>query len=147
LITFGIGLAVGAALWGNCNWGGGDVDINVNRYNDFNRTNIDRSKWSHDSSHRKGVQYRDQSVRDRYGKGSGNAQAREQYRGRAEQGRQDLARGSADRYKGAQGERPGGGRGDYGGAGQVREAQRGGGYDRQGTGSRGGAFSGMGNGA
>ena len=32
--SFGVGMAWGA-LWGNCNWGGGDVDIDVNRYNNF----------------------------------------------------------------------------------------------------------------
>ena len=41
--TFSIGFAMGAAMWGGCNWGWGhsDVDINVNNYNNFNRnTNI-----------------------------------------------------------------------------------------------------------
>src|SRR6266496_829099 len=33
LLSFGIGLAVGGALWGNCNWGRGDVNVNVNQYN------------------------------------------------------------------------------------------------------------------
>src|SRR5262245_12339644 len=39
LFSFGMGMAVGAALWGDCNWGwgGGDVDIDVNEYNNFNR--------------------------------------------------------------------------------------------------------------
>ena len=40
LLAFAVGVVVGAALWGNCNWGGGDVNINVNRYNNFNQTNI-----------------------------------------------------------------------------------------------------------
>ena len=30
-LSFGVGMAVGAAVWGNCNWGGGNVDVNVNR--------------------------------------------------------------------------------------------------------------------
>ena len=34
--SFTVGVAVGSALWGNCNWGHGDVDINVNNYNNFN---------------------------------------------------------------------------------------------------------------
>ena len=29
--SFSMGVVVGGALWGNCNWGGGDVDIDVNR--------------------------------------------------------------------------------------------------------------------
>src|SRR5215470_3099751 len=37
LLSFGVGMAVGAALWGNCNWGGGDVNINNNNYNNFTK--------------------------------------------------------------------------------------------------------------
>src|SRR5258707_10147676 len=33
LISFGLGVAVGGALWGNCNWGNNNVNIDVNRYN------------------------------------------------------------------------------------------------------------------
>src|SRR5262245_58644079 len=42
-LWFGAGMAVGAAIWGDCDWGHGDVDVNVNEYNNFNKnTNIDR---------------------------------------------------------------------------------------------------------
>ena len=30
MLSFGAGMAVGAAVWGDCDWDGGDVDINVN---------------------------------------------------------------------------------------------------------------------
>jgi hypothetical protein len=30
-IAFGVGVAAVGSLWGDCNWGGGDVDIDVNR--------------------------------------------------------------------------------------------------------------------
>ena len=30
-LSFGVGMAVGAAVWGNCNWGGGNVDVDVNK--------------------------------------------------------------------------------------------------------------------
>jgi hypothetical protein len=43
---------VGGALWGNCNWGGGNVNVNVNRYNNFNRTNITNGNWNHSPQHR-----------------------------------------------------------------------------------------------
>lgn len=101
-ISFGVGLAVGSALWGGCNWGRGDVNINVNRYNNFNRTNIKNTNWQHNSNHRRGVGYRDQSVRNKYGKGdqAKRQKSRESFRGRAEQGRRDIARGDADRFKG-----------------------------------------------
>jgi hypothetical protein len=107
LISFGIGMAVGASLWGNCGWGWGhgDVDINVNRYNNFN-SNVNRNynrneinnkfqngKWNHDASHRKGVQYRDKATQQRFGKdGPKGADSREAFRGRAEQGRQQMKR-------------------------------------------------------
>ena len=38
LVSFGVGVAVGAAIWGNCNWGRGQVGVNVNNFNSFNRT-------------------------------------------------------------------------------------------------------------
>ena len=41
MISFGVGMAVGAALWGGCNWGGGDIDIDVKRQNNFSR-NVNR---------------------------------------------------------------------------------------------------------
>ena len=77
-----------------CSWGWGrsNVDVNVNRYNSFNRTNISNSNWSHNVDHRRGVAYRDQRVANQYNRG-GNAQAaksREEFRGRAEAGRSEL---------------------------------------------------------
>ena len=125
LFSFGVGVAVGAAwgyAWGNCNWRGGDVDVNINRNTNFNN-NIDRSKyqnkistreggkgeWKHNPEHRKGVSYRDQSTAQKFDRGaSRDAKSRESFRGRAEAGRQDIARGGADGFKG----RSGGGRQD-----------------------------------
>jgi hypothetical protein len=69
LFTFGVGLAVGAALWGNCNWGGGNVNVNVNKYNNFNKTNIQNSNWQHNAEHRKGAQYRDSGSQQKFGGG------------------------------------------------------------------------------
>jgi hypothetical protein len=94
LITFGVGMAVGAAIWGNCNWGWGhhDVNINVDRYNNFNRnTNINhnnlsgnRANWNHDASHRKGVNYQSSKVAGQYGARSGtNRVSADQARGRS----------------------------------------------------------------
>jgi len=104
LISFGAGMAVGAALWGGCNWGGygghNDVNINVNNYNSYNRTNISNSNWQHNVDHRKGVQYRDAATQQKYNRGAaGGVQSREAFRGRAEQGRQDLARGAGKDFK------------------------------------------------
>jgi hypothetical protein len=160
LFSFGVGVAVGAAwgyAWGGCRWGHGGVDIDINRNNNLN-TNIDRSKyadrvskgergrgeWKHNPEHRKGVSYRDQASAQKFDRGaSRDAKSREAFRGRAEAGRQDIARGGADNFKG----RSGGGRqdsaarrdtGSLGGSGtQQRKSssglERSGG--RQGTGS------------
>ena len=49
LLGFTAGVIVGGAIWGNTNWRGGDVNINVNRYNDFNRTNVSNGNWSHNA--------------------------------------------------------------------------------------------------
>src|SRR5215470_15108131 len=175
--SFTAGVALGAAwgyAWGGCNWRGGDVDINVNRNTNFN-TNINRQRyqanmqarglsaqgaWQHDGSHRRGVAYRDQGTAQRFNRGT-NAQAaasREAFRGRAESGRQELARGGADRIgqagareragagsrSGGIGERGGpgerGGLGDRGGAGERGGlGDRGGPGERGGLGDRGGA--------
>lgn len=104
MLSFGIGMAAGAALWGDCNWGGygghNDVDIDVNNYNNFNRTDIKNGNWEHNSDHRKGVQYRDNKTQQKYGRGQSNAaKSREQFRGRADSGRKDLAGAGGDKAR------------------------------------------------
>ena len=105
LFSFGVGMVVGGALWGNCNWGGGDIDIDVN--NNFNRnTNRERNtnrttnrgeggKWQHNAANRDGVPYRDQRSRDQFGKSREGVASRDAYRGR------DTAR-NADRDRARQ---------------------------------------------
>ncbi|MCX7237188.1 MULTISPECIES: DUF3300 domain-containing protein [unclassified Polynucleobacter] len=48
LLSFGVGMAVGAALWGGCHWGGGygggSLTVNNNNFNNFNRNT--NSNWS-----------------------------------------------------------------------------------------------------
>jgi len=64
-----------------------------------------RSSFQHDPSHRQGVTYRDNATAQKFG-GQSSAQAaqsREAYRGRADAGRQDIARGGADQFRGAGG--------------------------------------------
>jgi hypothetical protein len=53
-----------------------------------------KQSWNHDSAHRKGVGYRDSGTQQKYGKGVSqqNVRARENYRGYAEQSRQQIAR-------------------------------------------------------
>ena len=37
LLSFGAGMAVGAALWGNCNWNSGHANVNINQYNSYTK--------------------------------------------------------------------------------------------------------------
>jgi len=121
LVSFGVGVAVGAAIWGNCNWGRNQVGVNVNNFNSFNRTNIANGNWQHNVDHRKGVPYANSNVAERFGqKGGGTASAaRDQFRGRAEGGQlgnqglqnrpggQTPGQGAGNRSPGAgQGARP-----------------------------------------
>jgi hypothetical protein len=59
VFAFGAGVAVGAAIWGGIDWWRNRVDINVNRYNSFNRANIVNRNWTHNPAHRGAVPYRD----------------------------------------------------------------------------------------
>jgi hypothetical protein len=86
--AWGIGLAAAGAIYSNCNWGGGDVNINVEKAANIDR-NFDRNKvqrngnrWQHDAGHRQGVAYRDNATRQRYAGNVAGADARSQYRGR-----------------------------------------------------------------
>ncbi|MEM5439536.1 DUF3300 domain-containing protein [Paraburkholderia diazotrophica] len=85
--AWGIGLAAAGAIFSNCNWGGGDVNINVNKAANIDR-NFDRTKvqgggrWQHDGSHRQGVAYRDNATRDKYARNVGGAEGRNDFRGR-----------------------------------------------------------------
>ena len=142
--AFTVGVVVGNAMWGGCHWGGGNVYINHNTYNNFNKTDIKTGDWQHKPEHRKGAQYRDQASQQKYGGGQrAGVDSREQFRGRAEQGRQDIARGNADSFKrdGGAGDRAGGA-GDRGAGVGDRSA---GAADRGGSRQAGG-FDGIGSG-
>ena len=174
-LSFGVGMAVGAALWGNCNWGDGNVDVNVSNYNNYsknvNRPDVanesahrsepgagpgqggNRSEWKHNPENRRGVQYRDQATQQRYNRGPAASQqgiqSREAFRGRAEQGRQELGRGGAGTMDAGRGQMPGGAQGSFGGRDTSgfagRDAGGIGGRDAGGFGGRdAGGFQGMG---
>ena len=162
---FAAGVGMSAAwgyAWGNCNWGGGDVNINNSRHTNINN-NINRGKYSsqlpaggqgrfeHRPEHRKGVSYRDQGTAQKFNRAGTNdaIKSREQFRGRADAGRQELARSGAGDRAGAGAADRGGAAGDRGGAGSRGGASQlggGGGADRGGSSSRGGAFEGVGGG-
>ncbi|QSX77109.1 hypothetical protein [Agrilutibacter solisilvae] len=83
-IAFGIGLAVLDALWGDLDWNGGDIDIDIDRFNrlhpEHHFAGGDRN-WRHDPASRDGVPYRDRVNRERHGQQLAGAQARDAFRG------------------------------------------------------------------
>jgi hypothetical protein len=121
--SFVAGVAVGVAwgyAWGGCNWHGGDIDIDINRnininqkinrnlyiQNYQNQGQLDKSGkmgWQHNPEHRKGVAYTDQMTAQKYNRASTSEaiKSREAFRGRDEQGRQELAGGGVDTIKGS----------------------------------------------
>ncbi|NJD86405.1 MAG: DUF3300 domain-containing protein, partial [Betaproteobacteria bacterium] len=153
---FATGVIVGGAIWGNCGWGRNEVNINVNKYNNFNKTNIQNNNFQHNAANRKGVPYKDNATAQKYNKGTDRAaaQSREQFRGQADAGRQQLQGmdksqlqgqvGAADRA-GGQASRAGGGDRAGASAGTRDTGSRGGGASASSRQS--GGFSGAGSGA
>ena len=84
-LGFAAGVAIIDSIWGDCDWGGGDVDIDVNKYNNINRNNqinVGDNKWKHNPGNRDGVPYRDNASRERYSQRLPGAEQREALRGR-----------------------------------------------------------------
>jgi hypothetical protein len=86
-IAFGIGVGITNSLWGGCDWGRGDIDIDINRHNNINignKINVNQNnvKWNHNPDNRRGVPYRDSKTRETYSKPLAGADQRRDYRGR-----------------------------------------------------------------
>lgn len=87
--AWGLGIAAAGAIFGDCHWGHHGhykVKVDINRTINIDR-NFDRNRWkdgnwSHDPSHRKGVSYRDNASREKYGRNVPGADGRRDYRGR-----------------------------------------------------------------
>jgi hypothetical protein len=155
LVTFGFGVAMGAAIWGGCGWGWGhsDIDINVDHHNNFNRNtnrnHVDprggagdrggRSSWNHDPGHRRGANYQNSKVASQYGARSGsNRVSRDQARGFSGERtgtREARTPGGGSRQAGA-GDRAGAGSRSAA-ADRAGSGQRAGATDRAGSGNRG----------
>ncbi len=112
LMSFGVGMAVGAAMWGGCHWGSnGSVTVNNTSYNNFNRNTNDHpnnlngngnSDWNHNPEHRGNVPYGNSTLQNRYG---GN-QPTQQERNQATQDRAGLQnQATQDRNAGSQQQR------------------------------------------
>jgi hypothetical protein len=169
--TFGFmaGVAIGSSgcCWGSANWGHGEVDIDVNRENNFTKNNYNKEratqyqqkrgqqggqqKWQHNPESRRGAAYRDNGTAQKFNRGSSSqaVQSRENFRGRAEQGRQDMSRGAGSQRSDAfSGVDRGSSARDFSNRGSSsRQSMSGGGGSRGGGGgSRGGGGGGRGGG-
>jgi hypothetical protein len=84
-LGFAAGVAIIDSLWGDCDWGRGDIDIDVNRYNNINsnrQINTNQNKWQHNAANRDGVPYRDQVNRDKFSQRLPGSEQRDAFRGR-----------------------------------------------------------------
>jgi len=108
--TFGVGIVVGTALWGRCDWHHHRLDLDVGSYQRFTRVvNADRDRselirgrlipggarlpWEHSPEHRRGVLYRTESLQRVYGRPvPPDPAAREMFRGREDVGRREPGR-------------------------------------------------------
>lgn len=84
-LAFGVGVAIVNSLWGDCDWGRGDIDIDVNRYNNINvnrQINANQNTWHHNSINRDGVPYRDRAHREQSGRRLAGSEQRDAFRGR-----------------------------------------------------------------
>jgi hypothetical protein len=159
-MAFTVGVMWGAAIWGGCNWGwgGSDVDIDINRQNNFNRnTSIDggrnqvsnraggKQSWQHDASHRGGVNYRDNKTAQQHGASAGsNRVSRDQARGydRAGAGNSSAGQRGPSASTGAAGSRDqGASRGPSASTRDTSASSRGSGSSSRGSGGN-SAYSG-----
>ncbi len=132
LLSFGVGMAWGAAISGGAGWGcgwGGNNDITINNNNNFNRNsnrtnNVNRSgnsQWQHNSKNRGGAPYGDRATANKYGGGArGDSASARQSQARSRQS-DSLSRGSnsatSNRSGGAGASSRAGGSGSFSGGG------------------------------
>ncbi len=123
-IAFGIGVGIVNGIWGDCNWGGGDINIDVNKFNNVNRNNKitnNQNKFQHNSANRKGVPYRDSASREKYGKNVPGANDRQDCRGRDNSSARDSQRNEAQNSLQQRGMDPAAGRDQLRNDPQTRE--------------------------
>lgn len=82
---WGAGYAVARELWGwgHCDWHRGNINIDIDRYNNINRNRVQITdkKWAHNPKQRGPVPYRDKATRDKFGKGDKFKGANKDFRG------------------------------------------------------------------
>ncbi len=85
LLSFGAGMAVGAALWSTPHWGSGSITVNNANFNNFNHSTNSvnnmaaehvggSSNWNYNAAHRDGVPYSNSALNNRYGNPAAQSQ-------------------------------------------------------------------------
>jgi hypothetical protein len=83
-LAWGAGYAIGNAIWGNgFDWRGDNIHVNVDRNVNINNKNVNVNNWQHNSYHRRGVNYDNAEVRNKFSK-SDLAGKKNDFRGRAD---------------------------------------------------------------
>lgn len=84
-VFWGTAIAASAHYWGwgDCDWHGGDINIDVDRYNDISidRDKITSKEWKHNPANRGQVPYRDQKSREQFGAKASPVRASREARG------------------------------------------------------------------
>ena len=141
LLSFGLGMAVGAALWGGMHWGGGwgggnSITVNNNNFNNFNRNTANASfksgsfssgdKWQFNPEHRGNVPYSNAKLQSKYGKLSGQTsdRSRDQERDQLRQNLQKNGLNSSEPKRSSENREPSRQTSREGGTHNEREAPR-----------------------
>lgn len=118
-LAFGAGIAITNSLWGGCDWGRHDVNVNVNRYNNINvnhridanrsTSNWDRTNAINNRSRMQANGNRPGGANGRPGGGPGGGADRSAYRGRdnaqRDQARQTLSQRTGQNMSGSANDR------------------------------------------
>ncbi|MEG6508631.1 DUF3300 domain-containing protein [Methyloligella sp. 2.7D] len=81
-LAWSAGFAIGNAIWGDgFDWHHDDIRVNVNRNVNIHDNNVKIGNWQHNSYHRRGVNYNNQQVKNKYAKAN-TSNKRPDYRGR-----------------------------------------------------------------
>ena len=109
-MSFGVGLAVGAALWSTPHWGSGSITVNNNNFNRFNN-NVNNfqnrapervgssSAWNFNSAHRGNVPYSNSALANRYGGEASRSQIERNQLERQQSRESDWARSSSSQER------------------------------------------------
>jgi hypothetical protein len=121
-LAWGAAIAIGHEIWDNFDWRRGDINVKVDRNVNVD---VDRNfkKWEHNSYHRRGVNYNNDAVRNKFANANARSGDRKlDYRGRS--GEQVLNAGKGGVKPGGV-ERPNLGGGRPGGKPDVGQIQQG----------------------